>query len=70
MIADSIQDALADTPAEWIIDSISEAVKNNARKWSYCQAILKRWRVEGRSNGKTKTADKPQEEVFTEVWNG
>jgi DnaD/phage-associated family protein len=30
--------------------AVLEAVKNNVRKWSYVQGILRRWKVEGREN--------------------
>jgi DnaD/phage-associated family protein len=47
MIADSLRDAEASDGAEWVCAAIQEAVKNNRRAWSYCEAILKRWRIEG-----------------------
>lgn len=37
-------------PAEWIIDAIHEAAGQNKRNWAYCQAILKRWSVEGKQS--------------------
>jgi DnaD/phage-associated family protein len=41
---------------EWIVDAIKEASIQNKRNWSYCEAILKRWKLEGRKpmgGGKT-----------------
>lgn len=49
MIAEDLKDAEATYPPAWIIDSIQEAVRKNARNWKYCLAILKRWQVEGRT---------------------
>ena len=48
MIADMIREDERVYPAVWIEDAVRLAVKNNKRSWSYIQAILKRWQVEGR----------------------
>jgi DNA replication protein len=47
LIADALKDA------EEILggmgrEAIELAVKNNKRNWKYCEAILKRWKEEGR----------------------
>jgi DnaD/phage-associated family protein len=49
MIADALKDAEATYPSGWIEDTIELAVKNNKRNWKYCEAILKRWKEEGRA---------------------
>lgn len=49
LIADALKDAEQTYPAEWIADTIDLAVKNNKRSWRYCEAILKRWKEEGRA---------------------
>jgi DnaD/phage-associated family protein len=49
LIADSLKDAEELYSPEWIADSIEVAVKNNKRSWKYCEAILKRWKEEGRA---------------------
>jgi DnaD/phage-associated family protein len=49
LIADALRDAENNYPAEWIGESIELAVKNNKRSWKYCEAILKRWKEEGRA---------------------
>ncbi len=49
LIADALKDAEATYSAEWIRDTIELAVKNNKRSWKYCEAILKRWKEEGRA---------------------
>lgn len=52
MIADALKDAEKDYPAQWIEEAFRIAVENNARKWSYVQAILSRWQEEGRDEGR------------------
>jgi DnaD/phage-associated family protein len=47
LIADAIQDAEKTFPAGWLPAAIHEAALNNKRNWKYCEAILKRWKVEG-----------------------
>ncbi len=49
LIADALKDAEDNYPAEWIGESIELAVKHNKRSWKYCEAILKRWKEEGRA---------------------
>ena len=53
LIADALKDAEDTYPAAWIVESIDLAVKNNKRSWSYCQAILRRWKEEGRGKKQT-----------------
>jgi len=49
MIADTLKDAEDLYAPDWIADAIELAVKNNKRNWKYCEAILKRWKEEGRA---------------------
>jgi len=49
LIADALKDAEEIYAADWIMDAIELAVKNNKRNWKYCEAILKRWKEEGRA---------------------
>jgi len=48
LIADALKDAEETYTAEWVAETIDLAVRNNKRSWRYCQAILKRWKEEGR----------------------
>ena len=48
LIADALKDAEETYSAEWIAETIALAVRNNKRSWRYCEAILKRWKEEGR----------------------
>jgi DNA replication protein len=49
LIADALKDAEETYSAEWIAEAIDLAVRNNKRSWRYCEAILKRWKEEGRA---------------------
>ena len=48
LIADALKDAEEMYSPEWVAEAIELAVKNNKRSWKYCEAILKRWKEEGR----------------------
>ena len=48
LIADALKDAEDTYSAEWVAETIGLAVRNNKRSWRYCEAILKRWKEEGR----------------------
>ncbi|HNA54108.1 MAG TPA: DnaD domain protein, partial [Anaerolineales bacterium] len=44
--------------AEWIAEAIGLAVENNKRNWKYIEAILKRWKEEGRAEKQDRRNDK------------
>jgi DnaD/phage-associated family protein len=48
LIADTLKDAEELYSPEWIAEAIELAVTNNKRSWKYSEAILKRWKEEGR----------------------
>ena len=48
MIVDSIRDAEATYPQDWIEEALRLAVEGNKRSWRYIKAILERWQQEGR----------------------
>jgi len=58
LIADALKDAEELYQAPWIADAIELAVKNNKRNWKYCEAILKRWKEEGRAEKQDRRDDK------------
>ena len=60
MIADRLEDAEKLYAVEWIEDAIKLAVEHNKRNWKYCEAILKRWKEQGKDEGK-KQARKTDE---------
>jgi len=65
MIADTLKDAEGNYPAEWIGESIELAVKHNKRSWKYCEAILKRWKEEGRAEKQDRRdAEKDRRKFF------
>lgn len=47
-VAEDIQEALVRFPEDWCVDAMREAVRASVRKWSYVQAILNRWGIDGR----------------------
>ena len=49
MIADALKDAEKVYLPEWIADAIEQSVKLNKRNWKYIEAILRRWKEEGRA---------------------
>jgi DNA replication protein len=49
LIADALNDAESTYPPEWVAEAIDLAVKHNKRNWKYSEAILRRWKEEGRA---------------------
>ncbi|HJS17166.1 MAG TPA: DnaD domain protein [Anaerolineales bacterium] len=65
LIADALKDAEETYSAEWIGEAIELAVKNNKRNWKYCEAILKRWKEEGRAEKQDRRdAEKDRRKFF------
>jgi DnaD/phage-associated family protein len=60
LIADALRDAEAAYPADWIEEALAEAVTRNKRSWKYVEAILKRWKEEGRAEKQDRR--NPQED--------
>ncbi|MDA1329459.1 MAG: DnaD domain protein [Chloroflexi bacterium] len=52
MIADALKNAESEFSELWIEEAIRIAVENNVRKWSYIEAILRRWQEKGRDEGR------------------
>ena len=65
LIADALKDAETLYSEAWIADTIELAVKNNKRSWKYCEAILKRWKAEGRHGQKDKQDNVKGSERYT-----
>lgn len=57
LIADALKEAERSFPAEWIREAVELAAKNNKRSWSYCEAILRRWKEEGRGAKQNRRDD-------------
>jgi DnaD/phage-associated family protein len=58
MIADALKDAEDTFSPEWITEALELAVKNNKRNWKYAEAILKRWKEEGRAEKQDRRDNK------------
>jgi DNA replication protein len=48
MMAEILKDAEALYPPGWIEEAIELAVQNNSRRWKYVEAILRKWKENGR----------------------
>lgn len=57
LIADALRDAEATYSGEWLAEAIDLAVRHNKRNWRYCEAILKRWKEEGRGEKQNRRDD-------------
>ena len=66
MIADTLKDAEEIYPAEWLMEAIELAVKNNKRNWKYAEAILKRWKEEGRAEKQNRRDDQKGRRKYVE----
>jgi DnaD/phage-associated family protein len=62
MIADALKEAEDTYSTQWIKDAIQIAVERNKRSWNYAEAILERWRREGRDARKQKLEDRGDSE--------
>lgn len=52
--ADKLRSAYEEYEPQWIIDALAESAVQNKRNWAYAEAILKRWKVEGRNSKRGK----------------
>ena len=62
LLAERLQEAEKEYPAEWLQEAFLIAVEHNHRQWRYVERILERWKVEGKDDGTsrghpTKTRD-------------
>jgi DNA replication protein len=54
MLADALKDAEQTYPEIWVAEAIEIAVTRNKRNWRYVEAILKRWKDEGKDERKDR----------------
>ncbi|MDE2802385.1 MAG: DnaD domain protein [Chloroflexota bacterium] len=54
MAAERLKDMEEEYPAEWIAEAFGQAVVSNARSLRYVEAVLRRWRDDGRGDGKPR----------------
>lgn len=65
LIADALKDAEETYSPEWIAEAIDLAVRNNKRSWRYCEAILKRWKEEGRGEKQDRRDTEKDRDKYT-----
>jgi DnaD/phage-associated family protein len=65
LIADALKDAEETYSAEWVADTIDLAVRNNKRSWKYCEAILRRWKEEGRGEKQDRRDAEKDRDKYT-----
>ncbi len=70
LIAEQLEEAAAEYPAEWIEEAFRIAIANNVRRWRYIETILQHWRDEGR-DGKAFSGDpaKDRERYLTDKFS-
>ncbi len=52
LVAEQLKKAEEDYTERWIKEAFEVACVNNKRNWRYIEAVLKRWSVEGKGDGK------------------
>jgi DnaD/phage-associated family protein len=65
ILAETLEDAEKEYPAEWIEEAVKIAVKKNVRNWQYIEAILRSWKEKGR-NEKDKRNDQENPRRYIE----
>ena len=65
-IAEMLKADIDDYSEAWVIDAVKLASENNARTMAYIEAILKRWKVEGKDNGRKPGKQSAQKETVSE----
>jgi DnaD/phage-associated family protein len=68
MIAERLREAEANYPARWIEEAIGIAVENNVRKWSYVEAILERWKVQGKDEQEDRGESEKARRKYLKGW--
>ena len=51
IIAERLQEAEREYPAAWLQEAFGIAAERNQRHWRYVEAILQRWKIEGKDDG-------------------
>lgn len=65
LIADALKDAQELYSDEWVAEAIELAAKNNKRNWRYCEAVLKRWKDEGKHGKKDQQDSRKGSDRYT-----
>ncbi len=66
LIADMLEEAEGLYREEWFEEAFTIAVKNNKRNWRYVEAILKRWKEEGKNGKKDQQNSDKGSERYTD----
>lgn len=66
LIADALKEAEELYREEWLEEAFTIAVKNNKRNWKYVEAILKRWKEEGKNGKKDQQNSEKSSERYTD----
>lgn len=66
MIADMLRDAEETYSQEWVAEALEVAVKKNIRNWKYVEAILKRWKEQGKYERKDRQDAGKGEKRYTQ----
>ncbi len=69
LIAEDLRAAEQEYPDSWIEEAFHLAVQRNARSWRYIDAVLKRWKEEGR-DGRDQSGNRQDRQGYTEWENG
>lgn len=69
LIAEDLKAAEQEYPESWIEEAFHLAVQRNARSWRYIDAVLKRWKMEGR-DGRDQSGDRQDRLRYKEWENG
>jgi DnaD/phage-associated family protein len=62
-VADQLKEISKEYPEGWFQDAVKEATSNNKRHLRYIQAILKRWKADGRGQSKQSKSNSTGIEV-------
>lgn len=54
MMAEALKEAEQEYAQDWLEEAVRIAVENNARAWSYIEAILTRWKEQGKDERRTQ----------------
>ena len=63
LVSDMLKEAEKSYPESWIIEAIGESVRNGVPRWSYIEAILRKWKAEGKTVGETGRHSKEGEDT-------
>jgi DnaD/phage-associated family protein len=65
LMADMLREAESEYKAEWLREAFEIAVTRNKRNWKYIEAILKRWKEEGKDERKDQPNDGKASQRYT-----